>query len=48
MIFVGESLQKSNKNVSGKFGETRAKILRTAKVLPAPTPICQRISTYLK
>ena len=33
--------QKSNKNFSAKFGEIRAKILRTPKNLPAPTRISQ-------
>jgi len=31
--------QKSHNNVSGKFGKSRAKILRTPKLLLAPTPI---------
>ena len=30
------------KNFSGKFGEIRAKILRTPKDLPAPTPMMKR------
>ena len=31
--------QTSHKNFSGKFGEIEAKILRTPKRLPAPTPM---------
>ena len=31
--------QKSHKNLSGKFVEIRAEILRTSKRLPAPTPM---------
>jgi len=33
--------QKSHENVSGKFGEIRAKILRTPKTLPASTPMSE-------
>jgi len=31
--------QKLYKNFSGKFGEIRAKILRTPKILPSPIPV---------
>jgi len=34
----------SHKKFSGKFGEIRAKILRTPKYLPAPTPMCWNVT----
>ena len=40
MIFVGKiRRQKPHKNFLGKFGEIRAKIFGTPKILPAPTPM---------
>jgi len=36
--FVGK-VAKSHKNVSGKFGKFRSKILSIPKNLPAPTPM---------
>jgi len=39
MSFVKICGQKLHNNISGKFGEIRAKILRTPKNLPAPTPM---------
>jgi len=40
MIFVGENLwSKGTQKFSGKFGEVRAKILRTPKNLLAPAPM---------
>jgi len=38
-FFVENLWQKAHKNVSGKFEEIRAKILRTPENLPAPTPM---------
>jgi len=35
--------EKWPKNVSGKFGEIRAKFLRTPENLPAPTPMTRDI-----
>ena len=40
--------QKAQKNFSGKFGEIRAKILRTSKNLPAPTPMFSCIGDMTK
>jgi len=40
MLFVGKNLwANSTQNLFGKFGEYRAKILRTPKNLPAPIPM---------
>jgi len=36
----------SLKIISGKFGEIRAKIFRTPKILPAPTPTVSFIALY--
>ena len=45
-----EILKYSNKelleNFSGKFGEIRAKIFRTSKPFPAPTPMHKDIKTF--
>jgi len=36
--------KKSHKGFSGKFGDIRAKVLRTPKHFPAPTPLNVRVT----